>query len=40
VLAELEQVCDWLIAIDDGRLVFQGPTSELPSRTVGPPAFE
>ena len=29
VLAELEQVCDWLIVIDDGRLVFQGPAAEL-----------
>jgi ABC-2 type transport system ATP-binding protein len=29
VLAELEQVADWLIVIDDGRLVFQGPASEL-----------
>jgi ABC-2 type transport system ATP-binding protein len=29
VLAELEQVCDWLIVIDGGRLVFQGPAGEL-----------
>jgi ABC-2 type transport system ATP-binding protein len=29
VLAELEQVCDWLIVIDGGRLVFQGPADEL-----------
>jgi ABC-2 type transport system ATP-binding protein len=29
VLAELEQVADWLIVIDDGRLVFHGPASEL-----------
>ncbi len=29
VLAELEQVCDWLIVIDGGRLVFQGPAAEL-----------
>jgi ABC-2 type transport system ATP-binding protein len=29
VLAELEQICDWLVIIDDGRLLFQGPTSEL-----------
>ncbi len=29
VLTELEQVCDWLIVIDAGRLVFQGPASEL-----------
>jgi ABC-2 type transport system ATP-binding protein len=33
VLAELEQVCDWLIVIDGGRLVFQGPASELPDRS-------
>jgi ABC-2 type transport system ATP-binding protein len=33
VLAELEQVCDWLIVIDDGRLVFQGPASELLGRS-------
>ncbi len=32
VLAELEQVCDWLIVIDDGRLVFQGPADELLER--------
>jgi ABC-2 type transport system ATP-binding protein len=35
VLAELEQVCDWLIVIDDGRLVFQGPASELLDRSGG-----
>jgi ABC-2 type transport system ATP-binding protein len=29
VLAELEQVSDWLIVIDQGRLVFQGPAAEL-----------
>jgi ABC-2 type transport system ATP-binding protein len=33
VLAELEQVADWLIVIDDGRLVFQGPASELLGRS-------
>ena len=32
VLAELEQVCDWLIVIDGGRLVFQGPAAELLDR--------
>jgi ABC-2 type transport system ATP-binding protein len=31
VLAELEQVCDWLIVIDGGRLLFQGPADELVS---------
>jgi ABC-2 type transport system ATP-binding protein len=29
VLSELEQVCDWLIVIDGGQLVFQGPAAEL-----------
>ena len=29
VLSELEQVCDWLVMIDNGRLVFQGPAAEL-----------
>jgi ABC-2 type transport system ATP-binding protein len=24
ILAELEQVCDWLLVIDDGRLVYAG----------------
>ena len=33
VLAELEQVCDWLIVIDHGALVFQGPASELLDRS-------
>jgi ABC-2 type transport system ATP-binding protein len=33
VLAELEQVADWLIVIDEGRLVFQGPASELLGRS-------
>jgi ABC-2 type transport system ATP-binding protein len=26
LLSELEQVCDWLIVIDKGRLVYEGPT--------------
>jgi ABC-2 type transport system ATP-binding protein len=26
ILSELEQVCDWLIVIDRGSLVYQGPT--------------
>jgi ABC-2 type transport system ATP-binding protein len=25
ILSELEQVCDWLIVIDEGSLVYQGP---------------
>jgi ABC-2 type transport system ATP-binding protein len=29
VLSELEQVCDWLVMIDNGRLLFQGPATEL-----------
>ena len=29
VLAELEQVSDWVIVISEGRLVFQGPAAEL-----------
>jgi ABC-2 type transport system ATP-binding protein len=29
VLTEVEQVCDWLIVIESGRLVFQGPAGEL-----------
>jgi ABC-2 type transport system ATP-binding protein len=33
VLTELEQVCDWLIVIDGGRLVFQGPAAELLDRS-------
>ena len=33
VLAELEQVCDWLIVIDDGRLAYEGPAAELLDRT-------
>jgi ABC-2 type transport system ATP-binding protein len=26
ILSELEQVCDWLIVIDEGSLLYQGPT--------------
>ena len=28
-LSELEQVCDWLILIDAGRSLYQGPTRAL-----------
>jgi ABC-2 type transport system ATP-binding protein len=28
-LAEVQQVCDWLVVIDHGRRIFQGPTSQL-----------
>ena len=29
ILAELEQVCDWLIVIDGGALIYQGAADEL-----------
>jgi ABC-2 type transport system ATP-binding protein len=29
VLSELEQVCDWLVLIDTGRTLFQGPAVEF-----------
>ncbi len=29
ILGELEQVCDWLVVLDRGALVYQGPTSGL-----------
>ncbi|MGI8593402.1 MAG: ABC transporter ATP-binding protein [Solirubrobacteraceae bacterium] len=32
-LAEVEHVCDWLIVIDHGALVFQGPAAELLDRS-------
>ena len=32
ILSELEQVCDWLIVIDRGSLVYQGPTQGFLSR--------
>jgi len=28
-LSELEQVCDWLVLIDTGRSIYQGPTREF-----------
>ncbi len=28
-LSELEQVCDWLVLIDAGRSLYQGPTRDL-----------
>lgn len=34
VLAELEQICDWTVMIDHGRLLFQGPASELLDHAV------
>ena len=33
VLSELEQVCDWLIVIDGGRLIFEGPATDLLDRS-------
>jgi ABC-2 type transport system ATP-binding protein len=29
VLSEVEQICDWLLVIDEGCLVFQGPATLL-----------
>jgi ABC-2 type transport system ATP-binding protein len=29
LLAELEQVCDWIVALDHGRRVYQGPATDL-----------
>lgn len=29
VLSELEQVCDWLVLIDTGRSLYQGPAAEF-----------
>jgi ABC-2 type transport system ATP-binding protein len=29
ILTELEQVCDWLIVIDEGSLVYQGPAHDF-----------
>ncbi|MGH9151382.1 MAG: ABC transporter ATP-binding protein [Acidimicrobiales bacterium] len=34
-LSELEQVCDWLVLIDAGRSLYQGPTSELLDAVAG-----
>jgi len=28
-LVEVQQVCDWLVVIDQGRMFFQGPTGKL-----------
>lgn len=28
-LSEVEQVCDWLVLIDTGRSLYQGPTGAL-----------
>jgi ABC-2 type transport system ATP-binding protein len=29
LLAEVEQICDWIIVIEEGRLAYQGPTDGL-----------
>jgi ABC-2 type transport system ATP-binding protein len=29
LLAEVEQICDWLIVVEGGRLAYQGPTDDL-----------
>jgi ABC-2 type transport system ATP-binding protein len=34
-LSELEQVCDWLVLIDTGRSLYQGPTRALLDGVVG-----
>jgi ABC-2 type transport system ATP-binding protein len=34
LLTEVEQVCDWLVMIDKGRLVYQGPTADLMASAV------
>jgi ABC-2 type transport system ATP-binding protein len=34
-LSELEQVCDWLVLIDTGRSLYQGPTRDLLDGVVG-----
>jgi ABC-2 type transport system ATP-binding protein len=31
ILAELEQVCDWLVVIERGRLLYQGPAADFSS---------
>src|SRR3954470_9881394 len=34
-LSELEQVCDWLILIDTGRSIYQGPTRDFLDAAIG-----
>src|SRR3954451_5577254 len=34
-LSELEQVCDWLVLIDTGRSIYQGPTREFLDAAIG-----
>jgi ABC-2 type transport system ATP-binding protein len=35
LLTEVEHVCDWLVMIRSGRLVYQGPTADLMASAVG-----
>jgi ABC-2 type transport system ATP-binding protein len=34
VLAELEQICNWLVMIDHGALVYEGPAADLLERSA------
>ena len=34
VLAELDQVCDWLVVIDRGGLLYQGPATDFGARAA------
>ncbi|MGH9039190.1 MAG: ABC transporter ATP-binding protein [Acidimicrobiia bacterium] len=34
-LSELEQICDWLVLIDTGRCLYQGPTRDLLAGVTG-----
>jgi ABC-2 type transport system ATP-binding protein len=34
LLSELEQVCDWLLVIDDGRLLYAGETAHFATTTA------
>jgi ABC-2 type transport system ATP-binding protein len=34
LLTEVEQVCDWLIMIEEGRLIYQGPTADLMASAI------
>jgi len=34
-LSELEQICDWLVLIDTGRSLYQGPTNDLLGGVTG-----
>nr|WP_235498108.1 ATP-binding cassette domain-containing protein [Frankia sp. R43] len=33
LLAEIEQICDWLIVLEKGRLAYQGPTASFMAST-------